>query len=141
MFDGFGLQLGLSILWIFSIAIASIIYRRKNGKPIFPAIPENAIYVEKRAGAPWAQRCLLVVVTPEILAVTPTFPFTLFFLPEVYRMEKAEWLSSIVGVDVRSSMWPLNTTVRLKNGKKFRLRLKRPKDFAAVIHQASGKTQ
>ena len=137
--DAFGLHLGLSLLWLAFIAFASVIYRRKKGKPIFPEVPPEAIYVEKRAGAPWASRCLLVVVTPKLLAITPTFPFTLFFLPEIYRLERAEWLSSIVCVEVRSSLWPLNTTVKMKDGKAIRLRLKRPKAFAALVHDAIGK--
>ena len=137
----FGLQFGLSVLWIVLVAVASVIYRRRSGKPIFPTIPEDAIYAEKRAGSPWASRCLLVVVTPEVLAITPTFPFTLLFLPEIYRTEKAIWLSSIKNVEVRSSLRPLNTRVVLKDGKMLRLRLARPRSFAEVVHEASGKAR
>ena len=133
-----GLQLGLTLLWLALVTFASVMYRKRKGKPIFPKIPLDSIYVEKRAGAPWASRCLLVVVTPKLLAITPTFPFTLFFLPEIYRLERAEWLSSIKCVEVRSSLWPLNTIVKLKDGNAIKLRLKRPNAFAAVIHNAIG---
>ena len=130
---------GLSFLWIASVIAASVIYRKRSNKPIFPEVPEDAVYFEKKAGSAWASGCLLVVVTPKLIAVTPTFPFTLMFLPEVFNVEKAEWLWLIKDVEVRTSLLPLNTTVRLKDGRSFKLRLRRPKAFAAAVFEMQGK--
>ena len=133
------IQFGLSFLWIASVIAASVVYRRRKNKSIFPEVPEDAVYIEKKAGSAWASGCLLVVVTPKLIAVTPTFPFTLMFLPELFNLEKTEWLWLVKDVEIRSSLRPLNTIVRLKDGRSFKLRLRAPKAFAAAVFEMQGK--
>ena len=133
------IQFGLSFLWIASVIAASVVYRKRSNKPIFPGVPEEAVYFEKKAGSAWASGCLLVVVTPKLIAVTPTFPFTLMFGPEIFNLEKTEWLWLVKDVEIRTSLLPLNTTVRLKDGRSFKLRLRRPKAFAAAVFEMQGK--
>jgi hypothetical protein len=84
-------------VWIVFGFAASAIYRRRVGKPIMPRPPVDAAFEESgcsgrslanvltRIGG--ASRCLLVYVQNGELVVTPTFPFTLLFLPEVYGLE------------------------------------------------------
>jgi hypothetical protein len=61
--------------------------RRIGGHQILPKIPPQAIFAEKRASGGelgklgGAANCLLVVVTPDELLVTPSFPFDLIAPP------------------------------------------------------------
>ncbi len=76
---------------------ASIAYRRRTGKPIFPRAPAGAVFAEAwcsgrslkngltRVGG--ASNCLLVYVADGALTVIPVFPFNLMFLPEIYGLE------------------------------------------------------
>ncbi len=78
----------LAVGWIVFVIGVSIVFRRSRGKPLFPKVPVDAIYVEKSASGRWASNCLLVAVTQKALSVVPKFPFNLMFLPEVYGLER-----------------------------------------------------
>ena len=109
----FGL-LALPFLWLALVVGASILYRRRAGKPIFPHLPANARFAERggsgrshrnvltRLGG--ASRCLLVAVTDERLIVSPFFPFTLMFLPEIYDLEHSSPARAIREVEDRQGM-------------------------------------
>lgn len=85
------------ILWVLLVIAASILYRKSQGKPIYPRKPGNAIFYESWASGHskrdlltmigGARNCLMVAVTPERFIVRPNFPFNLMFLPEVYDLE------------------------------------------------------
>jgi hypothetical protein len=86
----------LPFVWIAGVIAASIWYRRRKGEPIFPQAPGDAVFAEtgcsgyslrsvfSRIGG--ASNCLLVTVHDSQLAVTPSFPFNLMFLPEIYGL-------------------------------------------------------
>ena len=83
--------------WVALAIGASIAFRKKRGKPIFPKAPPAALFSERGCSGrsldtPWgriggARNCLLVSLTPERLVIIPTFPFNLIFLPEVYGLD------------------------------------------------------
>lgn len=85
----------LAIAWIVFVIGASIMFRRNRGKPVFPTVPTDAIYADKRASGRWARNCLLVAVTDKALSVVPKFPFNLMFLPEIYGLERTIPLRNI----------------------------------------------
>jgi len=83
--------------WIVFLLLASIANRTANGKPLVPRVPPDAVWSEKwtsgRSGKNLFTRtadvngCLLVAVTPDALVVSACFPFSLFFLPELFDLE------------------------------------------------------
>ena len=91
-------SLGFSIGWVVIVIVLSIVFRQTRGKPIFPKIPVDAIYVERWASGRWANKCLLVAVTNEALWVVPKFPFNLMFLPEIFGLEHTIPIRSIRSV-------------------------------------------
>jgi len=95
----------LAFGWLILAIAASILFRRRRGKPIFPGTPPNALFSERgcsgrsldtlwgRIGG--ARNCLMVVLAPGHLVVTPVFPFTLIFLPEIYGLDHDLDISAI----------------------------------------------
>ncbi|MEG3181032.1 hypothetical protein [Sphingomonas sp. LT1P40] len=121
--------------WVALVIGASIIYRRANGKPIIPRVPKNALFVERKASGTWASNCLIVTVTPEEMVVTPFFPFTLGFLPEVYRMEHRIPLRRIRSVERKRGFLSNNIIVRYDgpDERVVKLRVRDPDKLAAVL--------
>ncbi|MDC8753849.1 hypothetical protein OIK40_04240 [Erythrobacter sp. sf7] len=115
--------------------VASIIYRLKVGKPIYPEIAPDALFAERRAGGPWASNCLLVSVTIEELRIEPAFPFNLMFLPEIWGAEYRVPISEIKSAEL-SRGWLMNTKIGLKDGKTISLRLKLPDSFLQALKTA-----
>jgi len=84
-------------IWIAAWVIASVLYRLKAGKPLFPRAPQNSVFSEAwvsgrslknvltRFGG--ARNCLLVYVAEQTLTVVPIFPFNLMFVPELLGLE------------------------------------------------------
>ncbi len=97
------------LLWIGGWIAASIWFRRANGKPINPKRPLVTAFcadwcsgrslrnVLTRIGG--ARNCLLVYVSDDQLIVTPRFPFTLMFLPEIYGLDLTTPVASIASVE------------------------------------------
>jgi hypothetical protein len=98
----------ISALWIGGWLTASAIFRRMSGKPIIPHAPSDAAFHEDwcsgRSLRNWltriggARNCLMVYVQHNELIVTPKFPFTLMFLPDIYGLEMRVPLSAITSV-------------------------------------------
>jgi len=96
------------LLWIGGWLFASVWYRLQSGKPIIPHVPSDAIFHEKwcsgRSLRNWltriggARNCLIVYVQGNNLVVTPTFPFTLMFLPEIYCLDVRVPLTRVASV-------------------------------------------
>ena len=96
-------------LWVGGWLIASAFHRRIKGKPIVPRAPSDAVFRENwcsgrslrnmltRIGG--ARNCLMVYVRGNELVVTPKFPFTLLFLPEVFGLEVRVPVASITAVE------------------------------------------
>lgn len=110
----FFLTAPLTLLWLGGWVAASVLHRRRRGKPIFPSAPADAVFLEKKASGAskkniltvlgGASGCLIVAVTPSHLMVRPMFPFNLMFLPEVYGLEFEIPLRSLRAVDERDTI-------------------------------------
>ena len=99
----------LPLLWIGGWVAASIWFRRANGKSIIPQKPADAAFCEDwcsgrslksgftRIGG--ARNCLLVYISDGQLVVTPRFPFTLMFLPELFGLDLRVSTASIASVE------------------------------------------
>lgn len=99
----------MAALWIGGWLIASAFYRRTHGKPIFPCVPSTAVFRENwcscrslrstltRIGG-GARNCMKVYVQGNELVVTPMFPFTLMFLPEIFGLDVRVPIASITAV-------------------------------------------
>jgi hypothetical protein len=119
--------------WVAAGILLSILYRRRAGKPIYPKVPANACYAERRGSAPFAANCLLVWVTPDALEMVPRFPFNLMFLPEIYRLERSIPVGTIREVE-RTRFSPNNVIVTYGDeGRRLRLRVGRPDDLVAAL--------
>jgi len=111
----------LTLGWLASVIAASIVYRIKVGKPMFPRLPANALFSERACSGrslrtPWAriggaQNCLLVAVTADALTVSPFFPFNLMFLPEFYGLEVRIPGPSIGDVDDHQGLFRRKITI------------------------------
>lgn len=105
----------LPLLWIGGWIAASIWFRRANGKPIIPQKPTDAAFWEDwcsgrslrngftRIGG--ARNCLLIYVADGQLVVTPRFPFTLMFLPELFGLDLRASTASIASVEPTQHFW------------------------------------
>jgi hypothetical protein len=105
---------------------ASIFHRRITDKPIFPSKPDNATFYARgvsgrnlrnfftRLGG--AQNCLAIAVTAKYLQVTPTFPFNLGFLPDVYGLEANIPRERITAVERKKNWLGQKLTVRWDGG-------------------------
>ena len=89
---------GLGALAIAAWFLGSIAYRIGSGKGVFARPDPQAVFVERWASAraghgpiarlATARNCLQVQLTPTELVVTPHFPFTLGFMPELYDYDR-----------------------------------------------------
>jgi len=127
----------LAIAWIVFVIAASIVFRRKKGKPVFPTVPTDALYVDKWASGRWASNCLLVVVSDTALSVVPKFPFNLMFLPEVYGLERTIPLRTIRDVR-RLGGFGLGNNVAVDYGEaELRLKVRNPQAFLDALAHSS----
>ena len=128
----------LAFAWIVFVIGVSIMFRRSRGKPVFPAVPADALYVDKSASGRWASNCLLVAVTDKALSVVPKFPFNLGFLPEIYGLERTIPLRNIREVR-RLRGLGLGNNVAVDYGEaELRLKVRNPKAFVDALAAASG---
>ena len=84
-------------LWFGGWIAASVVYRRLQGKPVLFFGVRGAIFQERQVSGcsnrNWltriggASRCLVVAVVSDRVVIRPWFPFTLMFLPELYKLE------------------------------------------------------
>lgn len=98
MEQAFPWMFSAALIWLTAAVAASVIYRRRKGKPIIPKPSADATYVVRGVSGQFARNALMVYVTPDELTVTPMFPFTLLFLPEIYRCELKIPLEAITGI-------------------------------------------
>lgn len=130
-------------LWISGCIAVSIIYRRIHDKPIIPRMPSGTRYKE-RAASGWddgnwlrrlggANRCLMVAVTDRELIVTPFFPFTLLFLPEMYGLELRVPLAGIRNIGSGRRLFRDCVLVETANDRKLGLILRDPEAFIRAV--------
>jgi hypothetical protein len=127
----------VAVAWIVFVISISVVFRRSKGKPVFPAVPDDAVYVDKRASGRWASNCLLVTITEKALSVVPKFPFNLMFLPEIYGLERTIPIRSIREVRrLRGS--GLGNNVAVDYGEsELRLKVRNPQAFVDVLARSS----
>ncbi|MEG3143434.1 hypothetical protein U1839_02095 [Sphingomonas sp. RT2P30] len=135
----------IPLLWVVLAVGISVAFRRINDKPIIPRLPTGARFAERIASGRslrsiitrfgGAGNCLMVAVTGDRLVVTPFFPFTLMFLPEIYGLE-----ASIPGDairDVRSSTSMFRRVVVVAwdqpERQEIELRVRRPDALIAAL--------
>ena len=115
----------------------SVVFRWNKGKPVFPTLPDGAVFVDKSASGRWASNCLLVAVTDEALSVVPKFPFNLMFLPEIYGLERTIPVGSILKVQQLRG-FGLGNNVSVDYGAAtLRLRVRNPKAFVDALAGSS----
>ncbi len=130
--------------WIMGWITASIIYRKRTGKPFHPKIPEDAIFYERAASGyscksaltriGGARRCLLIAVTNDELIISPAFPFNLMFLPEIYGLEFRVSRSQIRNISEYSYFMGRWLTISFTDGHAtFKLSLKNTEDFLKAL--------
>lgn len=128
----------VALAWVALVIGASVVVRRRRGKPIFTRVPDDAVYVERRASARWASNALVVAVTREALIVFPPFPFNLMFLPEVYGFERTIPLREVTDVRAVRRLSGLNISVEYGAGREFSLKVRDPAALMAAMRAGRG---
>ena len=131
--------------WIAAWIGASIVYRRRSGKPVFPRAPEGAVFVEAcRSGRSLANaltrlggdsNCPLIYVADRALTITPVFPFNLMFLPEIYGLVVAAPLADVTVEGVKDGLLGkrIILAIRGPRPRRFELWLKDRDAFRAAL--------
>lgn len=131
--------------WIICGIAASAVYRRSKGKAILSVAPDNALFVEKWTSGRelggirslgGANNCLIVAVTIDTLSVTPCFPFTLLFLPEIWGLEHRIPTRDIRSVEERTGILRSTQVIAFGFGRKIELRLRDPEGFRQASKKA-----
>ncbi|MBS0410209.1 MAG: hypothetical protein JSR86_09865 [Proteobacteria bacterium] len=146
--SGFLVAYGAMTVWLGGWIAASVVYRKRRGKPIFPRPPNDAIFVERTASGAsrknlltrigGASNCLVVAVCPDRVVISTWFPFSLMFLPEIYDLEFDIPLQAIRQVRETRLMVLLRSfllTFALPDGRErtIHLRLRNPDAFLAAL--------
>jgi hypothetical protein len=146
--SGFLVAYGAMTVWLGGWIAASVVYRKRRGKPIFPRVPKDAIFAERTASGAsrknimtrlgGASNCLMVTVCPDRVTIGPWFPFSLMFLPEIYDLEFEIPLQAIRQVRETRLMFFLRSfllTFALPDGRErtVHLRLRNPDGFLAAL--------
>jgi hypothetical protein len=136
--------LGWILLWL----LASVVYRRVKGKPIFRPVPENPVFAETwRSGCSLkslltrmggARNCLWVTIDHGLLQIALHFPFNLLFLPEIYDLEFSVPGAAIRSAELREGFLTGNrvrVTIERTSGReeRFDLFLREPKAFLEAL--------
>lgn len=140
----------LAFGWIALAVAVSIAFRKRRGKALFPKAPPDAFFSERGCSGrsldtPWgriggARNCLLVALTPERLVITPTFPFNLIFLPEIYGLDHNLSYSAIRDVVDRKGIFGRHVTITYADTKvrRVELRLRHHEAFLQGLRQLGG---
>jgi hypothetical protein len=127
----------LAIGWLVFFVGLSVAFRRSRGKPVFPTVPNDALYVDKWASGRWASNCLLVAITDQALSVVPKFPFNLGFMPEIYGLERTIPIRSIREVR-RLRGFGIGNNVAVDYGEaELRLKVRSPAAFVDSLARLS----
>ncbi len=105
------------LIWLFGVIVASILFRRFRGNPIFRAGPRSYRYKEGWISGyshrgiltflGGARNCLTVTLTDNLLTVHPNFPFSLFFLPEVYDLDHKIPIEKLRSVEKKQKLFSM----------------------------------
>ena len=113
-------------VWVGGCLIVSAVYRRMNGKAIVSRAPFDAVFHESRCSGRslrntltrigGARNCLMVYVQGSELVVTPKFPFTLMFLPEIFGFDVRVPIASITAVERTSDLFGRRLRITFAEG-------------------------
>jgi hypothetical protein len=134
-------------LWVVGWLLASLLVRRANGKSVFAPSSASFQFAERWASGRsldnWlsklggAGNCLFVGVDRNQFIVQPQFPFSLGFLPDLYRLEHEVPLQSIVRVESHNRLLRRVVTIEYKartgTMRTVELGLRRPDDFLGAL--------
>ena len=147
--QAFGVFVGV---WVVGYLLASVLIRRAQGKSPFAPTSNPYLFSEKwasgRALDTWwsklggARNCLFVGVSRDKIVIQPHFPFTLGFLPEIYRLETRIPMNRIARL-ARKRLWFQNTIVleyfdELRARRFYQLQLRHPEDFLNAVQSCTG---
>jgi hypothetical protein len=132
--------------WLIAWFVGSIVYRSLSGKRVFPRAPDDATFKEAwRSGRSLtgllgrlggARNCLLIYVADGELTITPLFPFTLMFLPEVYSLQMQAPARAVSVARTRGLMGTgLRLSIEGDPGPRFEIWLKDPDAFEAALRR------
>jgi hypothetical protein len=136
------------LAWVAGWLLISFLVRRAQGKPFFAPAAQPFQFSEKWASGrsldTWwsrlgrARNCLFIGVGDEKLFVQPHFPFTLGFIPEIYRLEHAIPLTRITKVTPERSLFRNMIRVEYSDpdGRQqtLELKLRHPEGFLSAVH-------
>lgn len=134
------------LVWIGGWIGASVLYRLREGKAVFPGLPDGAVFAQRMASGrslrTWwtslggAKNCLTVGVTRTELVVTPMFPFNLMFLPEIYGLELRIPLTAITRVEKKPGALGQRLVVHFGDKGPMELRLGDPAAFERALKRS-----
>ena len=130
-------------LWVAGVVAVSVVFRRRRGKPVFARLPASTRF-SQRVASGWsednwlrslggASNCLMVAVTEKELIVTPFFPFTLMFLPEIWGLELRTPLSQIRHMETVQRLFLAGLRIELANGRKMVLVVRDLEELRAAL--------
>jgi hypothetical protein len=129
-------------VWILGWIVVSAFYRRSKGKAVLTRAPEDSLFVEKWTSGRelggirtlgGAKNCLIVAVTIDTLFVSPCFPFSLMFLPEIWGLEHRIRTRDIRSVDRRQGIFGSTQVVTFEGSRRLELRLRNPQGFERAL--------
>ena len=137
--------------WLLVWVGASIIYRLSHGKPVLFFGVGGASFQERtasgRSNRNWlrqlggARNCLVVAVVGDRVVIRPWFPFTLMFLPEIYRLEYDLPVSDVLEARTRESVFRRRVELSIRNSagesESLTLHLREPETFLAAMGRQS----
>ena len=141
----------LALLWIASVIVASVVYRRSTGKPVLFFTLHSASFLEGAASGHSndnffrqmgnARNCLVVGVVADRLIVRPFFPFNLMFLPEIWALEHEIRVRDVVRVELDELFWRKRLVVTFRDeraeARSLTLYLRAPEQLAALLQPSS----
>ena len=111
----------LPMMAMAALIAASALLRLNRGKVLVPRVPADAAFSEWSCSARslrniltrfgGASNCISVLICDGRLRITPQFPFTLMFLPEIYDLDVDVPISAVVGVE--ATRWWRRDVLRL----------------------------
>ncbi len=145
--DHFWVLFAAALGWVGLVVVASVVYRKAKSKPFRIVEPDHPMFMERWTSGRslrnfvshfgGARNCLFVAVTRSELIVRPHFPFTLFFLPEIYGLEMVVPRSSVRSVELKSGVLGSSILLSIDSspGVSFQLelRLRAPTEFTQAM--------
>lgn len=113
---------------------ASALIRLNRGKPLVPRVPAHAAFSERSCSARslrnivtrlgGASNCITVTICDGRLRISPQFPFTLMFLPEIYDLDIDVPISAVVGVEATRQWHGRSLRLSFRSGERAPIELR-----------------